>query len=75
MLITVFTYTHTVINGSQFYIGYIHGFYPPPDEVGVGVGVLASPQMSVPSSLPRQDVRISFSGAELGNPCMDFFNF
>ena len=72
MLITVFTHTHTVINGSQFYIGYIHGFYPPPDEVGVGV--LASPRMSVPIP-PASGCPHFVSGAELGNPCMDFFNF
>ena len=41
-------------------------FHPPPDEVGTG-------GISIASDVCPSCVRMS--GAELGNPCVDFSNF
>ena len=51
-----------------------HGFYPRLTKWGGGV--LASPRMSVwPAVSPTSGCPHFVSGAELGNLCMDFFNF
>ena len=48
-------------------------FYPPPDEVGAGgIGVASDVR---PSVRPASGCPHFVSGAELGNPCIDFFNF
>ena len=48
--------------------GIMH-FYPPPDEVGAG-GIGVASDVRPASGCPH-----FVSGAELGNPCIDFFNF
>ena len=48
----------------------MYTFYSPPDEVGAGgIGVASDVRPSC-SECPH-----FVSGAELGNSCMDFFNF
>ena len=51
----------------------VNTFYPSSDEVGAGGIVVASDVW--PAIRPASGFQHFVSGAELGNPGMDFFNF